>query len=135
MDRVRFSRSRSDFRRLAAHAGLIFSDFSTAPDNVRQQASHGNVLASKESSYVSFGLSFSAVRTGLPFDFALQPGLVHVATRRLSDAGATSNDALLESGPPLPQAFWQPPLLFEASALSWVAWTSRWIRQGWGNPA
>ena len=62
----------------------MFSDFATTPDNVQ----HSSDQAVANSSYVSFGLSFSAVRTGLPFDFALQPGLVHVATqgsRRLGE--------------------------------------------------
>ena len=48
------------------------------PDNVR----HASSLTNVSSPVISFGLSFSAVRSGLPFDFALQPGLVHVQTTR-----------------------------------------------------
>ena len=94
---LRFVRSRADFRRLTAHMGLMFSDFATTPDNV-QHTSHATdtkaLAEANYSSFVSFGLSFSAVRTGLPFDFALQPGLVHVATRRrLSELVGSDVDA------------------------------------------
>ena len=76
--RVRFIRSRSEFSRLITKAGLLFSEFSTMPDNVRQSAA----LTTNMSTYVRVGLSFSAVRSGLPFDFGLHPGLVHLQTRR-----------------------------------------------------
>ena len=97
--RVRFVHSRAEFRRLAAHAGLIFSDFSTRASSV-WDATHpaGARPASADesnSTTVSFGLAFSHVRSGLPFDFALQPGLVHVNTyRRLSELTAAALPAV-----------------------------------------
>ena len=123
-NRVTFAHTRSEFRRLTAHLGLIFSDFSTMPDNVR----HASSLTNVSSPVISFGLSFSAVRSGLPFDFALQPGLVHVqTTRRLGEELEEANTPpplpplQSPSPPPLPPLPSMPLSLVEA-ADEWIEW-------------
>ena len=164
--KVKFARSRHEFRRLAAHAGLIFSDFSTSRDNVKHASSHRNGLtSSNESSYVSLGLSFSAVQNGLPFDFALQPGLVHVATRRrrlAEDMRERAVDSPLLPPPPVPTTAalapsprpwsaspasasdgWpslsppQPGQLFAAANSAWAEWARRWMdrMEQWAAPS
>ena len=111
---VKFVRSRSEFRRVSAHIGLIFSDVSTLPEHV----SH----ATNASAFVSLGLSFNGIRAGLPFDFALLPGLVHVATRRRlgeEDCTDTCGVLRLPVRPSMHTAAWRD------LALQWIGHIER----------
>lgn len=93
---IKFFTDRTTFKLAATQiAGLIVSDFNTMPSNVYRSSQ----LFSKSdpppntntATQLSLSLSFSHVRSGLPFDFALQRGLVRVnAIRRLEEAIAPS---------------------------------------------
>lgn len=93
---IQFFTDRTTFKLAATQiAGLIVSDFNTMPSNVYRSSQ----LFSKSdpppntntATQLSLSLSFSHVRSGLPFDFALQRGLVRVnAIRRLEEAIAPS---------------------------------------------
>ena len=100
---IQFFTDRTTFKLAASQiAGLIVSDFNTMPSNVYRSSQ----LFSKSdpppitntATQLSLSLSFSHVRSGLPFDFALQRGLVRVnAIRRLEEAIAPLVQALRRS--------------------------------------
>lgn len=84
---VQFVYSRSEFKQAVFQHGLIVADFSTSPAHLLHAAEKtGSVLqATLNTSFISVGISFSHLTSGLPFDFSLQPGLVRLQTA--SDAG------------------------------------------------
>ena len=84
--KVRFVHSRNEFRRVASHLGLIFSEFSTSSRHVQESAAK----LGPDSSMVEKvgGLSFFHERSGLPFDFGLQLGLLSPQAAEGDGAGS-----------------------------------------------
>ena len=74
---IRLLSGREEFEGRVREAGLILADFSTTAQHL-VQAAHAGLSAepSAAATLLDFGLSFSHLYSGLPFDFSLQPGLV-----------------------------------------------------------
>lgn len=81
---VQFVTSRAEFSKLTRSMGLMFSDFTTTSGHVAESSlGSARPEVKNNATWVNFGLRFSHVRSGLPFDFSLQPGLVSVNTGRI----------------------------------------------------